>query len=197
MVRIRMRRVGARRQPYYRIVVADQRKSRDGRFIEEIGHYDPRTEPETVKYDKERIVYWLSNGAQPSESVDRFLKRDGIYDALDRHQQGTPLEELFADAAEEAEEEAVAEEVEVEETEEEAAAEDAEEEEAPAAEAADEETEAEAETVAEVDAEAEDAEEEAVAEETEAEDADAEGGETEESVAEAADVDESEDDETA
>lgn len=105
MVRIRMRRVGARRQPYYRIVVADQRKSRNGRFIEEIGHYDPRTEPETVKYDRERVVYWLSNGAQPSDSVQLFLKRDGIYEALSRYQQGTPLEELFEDAAEEAEQE--------------------------------------------------------------------------------------------
>lgn len=104
MVRIRLRRVGARRQPYYRIVVADQRKSRNGRFIEEIGHYNPRTEPETVEYDKRRVVYWLSNGAQPSDSVKLFLKRDGIYEAVSRYQQGTPLEDLFED--EMAEEEA-------------------------------------------------------------------------------------------
>lgn len=185
MVRIRMRRVGARRQPYYRIVVADQRKSRNGRFIEEIGHYDPRTEPETVKYDKERVVYWLSNGAQPSDSVKLFLKRDGIYEALDRHQQGTPLEELFADAAEESEEEVDAE-VEAA-AEEEVDAEEAEEQAAPEAEAAAEEAETDEE------AEAEDAEEEVDAD---ADDADAEADETEEQVEEA-EEDADEDDETA
>ena len=73
MLRIRLRRVGAKKQPSYRIVVADSRAARDGSFIEQIGHYNPRTEPETIKIDGERANYWLSNGATASESVSRFL----------------------------------------------------------------------------------------------------------------------------
>jgi small subunit ribosomal protein S16 len=78
MVRIRLRRVGAKKQPSYRVVVADQRTSRGGRFIEVIGHYDPRTEPETVVIDGERARHWLAEGAQPSEAVARMLQRLGI-----------------------------------------------------------------------------------------------------------------------
>jgi small subunit ribosomal protein S16 len=78
MVRIRLRRVGAKKQPSYRVVVADQRTARDGRFIETIGHYDPRTEPETVVIDGERAHYWLAQGAQPSEAVARMLERLSI-----------------------------------------------------------------------------------------------------------------------
>ncbi|MBN1400071.1 MAG: 30S ribosomal protein S16 [Anaerolineae bacterium] len=78
MVRIRLRRVGAKKQPSYRVVVADQRKARDGRFIETIGHYDPRTEPPTIVIDGERAQYWLAQGAQPSEAVARMLKSLGI-----------------------------------------------------------------------------------------------------------------------
>lgn len=100
MVRIRLRRMGARNQPSYRIVVADQRSPRDGRFIETLGYYNPLSEPETVKYDKARAVYWLSQGAQPSEAVDRWFKKDGIYEALKRYREGTPLEELFPAEAE-------------------------------------------------------------------------------------------------
>lgn len=84
MVRIRLRRVGAKDQPSYRIVVADQRSPRDGRFIEVIGHYNPRTDPETVVVDADRAAYWLSHGAQPSEAVERLLKKGGAYEALAR-----------------------------------------------------------------------------------------------------------------
>jgi small subunit ribosomal protein S16 len=77
MVRIRLRRQGAKKQPSYRVVVADQHAPRDGRIIESIGFYNPRTEPETVQIDVERAKYWLSQGAQPSEGVARLLKAAG------------------------------------------------------------------------------------------------------------------------
>jgi small subunit ribosomal protein S16 len=78
MVRIRLLRVGAIRQPSYRIVVADQRSPRDGRFIEIIGNYNPRTEPATVVVDRERALYWLSQGAQPSDAVARMLEKTSV-----------------------------------------------------------------------------------------------------------------------
>jgi small subunit ribosomal protein S16 len=81
MVRIRLRRQGAKKQPTYRIVVADQRASRDGRILENIGFFNPRTEPETVNIDVERAKYWLGVGAKPSEAVERLLKKAGAYDA--------------------------------------------------------------------------------------------------------------------
>ena len=69
MVKIRLRRMGAKKAPFYRIVVADSRCPRDGRFIEEIGTYDPMAEGENIKIDLERAKYWISNGAQPTETV--------------------------------------------------------------------------------------------------------------------------------
>ncbi len=81
MVRIRLRRQGAKKQPTYRVVVADQRSPRDGRIVENIGFFNPRTEPETVQIDVERARYWLSVGAQPSEAVARLLKAAGAYEA--------------------------------------------------------------------------------------------------------------------
>ncbi|OQA46848.1 MAG: 30S ribosomal protein S16 [Chloroflexi bacterium ADurb.Bin325] len=81
MVRIRLRRQGAKKQPTYRVVVADQHAARDGRIIENIGNYNPRTEPETINIDVERARYWLSVGAQPSETVARLLKVAGAYEA--------------------------------------------------------------------------------------------------------------------
>jgi len=81
MVRIRLRRQGAKKQPTYRVVVADQRSPRDGRIIENIGFFNPRTEPETVTIDVERARYWLGVGAQPSEAVLRLLKQVGAYEA--------------------------------------------------------------------------------------------------------------------
>jgi small subunit ribosomal protein S16 len=76
MVKIRLRRMGAKKNPYYRIVVADSRFPRDGRFIEEIGAYDPLTNPATVSIDAERAKYWLSQGAQPTETVRALLKKN-------------------------------------------------------------------------------------------------------------------------
>ena len=78
MVRIRLRRVGAKKQPSYRVVVADQRSPRDGRFLECIGHYNPRSDPPAVDIDQERASFWLQKGAQPSEAVARMLESLGI-----------------------------------------------------------------------------------------------------------------------
>ena len=78
MVRIRLRRVGAKKQPSYRIIVADSESPRDGRYIENIGHFNPRTEPETVVVEEDRALYWLSVGAQPSDAVRRLLVKTGV-----------------------------------------------------------------------------------------------------------------------
>ena len=75
MVKIRLRRVGAKKAPFYRVVVADSHFARDGRFIEEIGTYDPLTEPATIRIDMERAKYWISNGAQPTDTVRGLLKK--------------------------------------------------------------------------------------------------------------------------
>ena len=77
-VKIRLRRVGAKKAPFYRVVVADSRFPRDGRFIEEIGTYDPNQEPSVIKIDAEKAKQWIANGAQPSESVAKLLKKAGI-----------------------------------------------------------------------------------------------------------------------
>ena len=81
MVRIRLRRMGAKKSPYYRIVVTDKRSPRDGRFIEAIGTYDPNTQPETVNLDLQRATHWLSQGAQASEGAIRILQRANLVDA--------------------------------------------------------------------------------------------------------------------
>ncbi len=75
MVKIRLRRMGAKKAPFYRVVVADSHFPRDGRFIEEIGTYDPLTTPPTVKIDLERAKYWIANGAQPTDTVRGLLKK--------------------------------------------------------------------------------------------------------------------------
>ena len=77
MVKIRLRRMGAKKNPYYRIVVADSRYPRDGRFIEEIGTYNPLVEPAEVKVDAERVQSWIKTGAQPTETVKALLKKAG------------------------------------------------------------------------------------------------------------------------
>ena len=77
-VKIRLRRMGAKKNPYYRIVVADSRYPRDGRFIEEIGTYNPLTSPSEVKVDAEKAKQWLGNGAQPTDTVKALLKKEGI-----------------------------------------------------------------------------------------------------------------------
>ena len=78
MVKIRLRRMGAHKNPYYRIVVADSRYPRDGRFIEEIGYYDPTKEPSEIRVDEEAAKKWLANGAQPTQTVEKILKTAGI-----------------------------------------------------------------------------------------------------------------------
>ncbi|MBN1484425.1 MAG: 30S ribosomal protein S16 [Chloroflexia bacterium] len=78
MVKIRLRRMGAKKQPSYRIVAADSRAPRDGRFLEILGNYNPRTEPATIVIKEERVRHWLSHGAQPTEAVARLLKQQGI-----------------------------------------------------------------------------------------------------------------------
>ena len=78
MVKIRLKRMGQKKAPFYRVVVADQRSPRDGRFIEEIGTYDPNLEPSAIKVDEEAAKKWLANGAQPTEAVAKILKAAGI-----------------------------------------------------------------------------------------------------------------------
>ncbi|MCR4840351.1 MAG: 30S ribosomal protein S16 [Lachnospiraceae bacterium] len=78
MIKIRLKRLGQKKAPFYRIVVSDARSPRDGRFIEEIGTYDPTTEPAAVKVDAEAAKKWLANGAQPTETVTRLFKQAGI-----------------------------------------------------------------------------------------------------------------------
>lgn len=75
-VKIRLRRMGAKKAPFYRIVVADSRFPRDGRFIEEVGYYDPTKNPAIIKFDEEKIQKWLSNGAQPTDTVKSILKNN-------------------------------------------------------------------------------------------------------------------------
>ncbi len=77
-VKIRLRRMGAKKAPFYRVVVADSRYPRDGRFIEQVGTYNPLTEPATVNFDAEKVAKWIANGAQPTDTVKRLLKNKGI-----------------------------------------------------------------------------------------------------------------------
>lgn len=76
-VKIRLRRMGAKKDPFYRIVVADSRYPRDGRFIEELGYYDPTKEPSVLKVDDEKAKSWIANGAQPTDTVKALLKKNG------------------------------------------------------------------------------------------------------------------------
>lgn len=107
MVRIRLRRVGAKKQPSYRVVVADQRTARDGRFIENLGHYNPRTDPPTVEIDEERAKYWLSVGARPSKAVARMLENMGLLGdgeaAPEEEEESEPKEEAAAEKEKEVE----------------------------------------------------------------------------------------------
>ena len=77
-VKMRLRRMGAKKAPFYRIVVADSRYPRDGRFIEEVGYYNPVSEPVQVKIDAEKAKKWLANGAQPTDTVKSLLKKNGV-----------------------------------------------------------------------------------------------------------------------
>ena len=82
MVKIRLRRMGRRNRPFYRVVVADERSPRDGKFIELIGHYNPLTDPETVNIDEEKALKWLRHGAQPTDTVRTLLNKLGIMDKV-------------------------------------------------------------------------------------------------------------------
>ncbi|MCR4779523.1 MAG: 30S ribosomal protein S16 [Ruminiclostridium sp.] len=77
-VKIRLRRMGAKKAPFYRIVVADSRYPRDGRFIEEIGYYDPTKDPSVIKIDNDKAQQWIKNGAQPTDTVKKLLKINGV-----------------------------------------------------------------------------------------------------------------------
>lgn len=99
MVKIRLRRHGKKGQPTYRIIVAEVTSPRDGRFIETLGHYNPRTEPETVVFDQARALYWLSVGAQPTDSVRRFFEREQLFDMLPRVHAGESPEAVVGTAA--------------------------------------------------------------------------------------------------
>ena len=85
--KIRLRRMGAKKNPFYRIVVADARSPRDGRFIEELGYYDPTTKPETIYVDEEKALKWLANGAKPTETAQSLLKKAGIMEKLSAQRQ--------------------------------------------------------------------------------------------------------------
>jgi small subunit ribosomal protein S16 len=99
VVRIRLRRIGSKGQPSYRMIVADVEAPRDGRFLEVVGFYNPRTKPETVQVNEERVLHWLRVGAQPSESATRLLTKYGTLGRFARLQSGEALEVLLAEAA--------------------------------------------------------------------------------------------------
>jgi small subunit ribosomal protein S16 len=98
MVKIRLRRTGAKKNPHYRVVAADSRAPRDGRFIEILGHYNPRTDPVTFKVDKERVTYWLSVGAQPTDPVKRLLNNLGTLDSSVKPENSAEPAQPLADA---------------------------------------------------------------------------------------------------
>ncbi len=110
MLRIRLRRTGKKKQPHYRVVVADQRAPRDGDFVEVLGHYNPRTQPSTLVLNEERVKHWLSVGAQPSETVHRVLHKAGLTDIEPpkRVTKQSRAEREAAEAAARAEQEAAA-----------------------------------------------------------------------------------------
>lgn len=97
MVRIRLRRVGAKKQPSYRVVVANSKSPRDGRFIESIGFYNPRTDPPVFNVKEDRALHWLDKGAQPSEAVLRLLNKAGTMEKFERMKAGEKLEELLTE----------------------------------------------------------------------------------------------------
>lgn len=100
MIRIRLRRVGAKKQPSYRVVVADSRSPRDGRFIERLGWYNPRTDPPSFAIREERALYWLSVGAQPTDAVTRLLKKMGTVEKFERVKAGISIDEILTQVTE-------------------------------------------------------------------------------------------------
>jgi len=100
MVRIRLRRIGLKGQPSYRIVAADKESPRDGRFLEILGFYNPRTEPTTLTVKEDRVFHWMKNGAKPTESVAQLFKSAGVEARWERFKKGEDLETLIKEAAE-------------------------------------------------------------------------------------------------
>jgi small subunit ribosomal protein S16 len=98
MVRIRLRRTGSRGQPSYRIVVADKESPRDGRFLEIVGFYNPRTEPGTLEIKEDRVYEWMNNGALPTDSVAQLFKTSGTTERYERQKKGESVEVLLAEA---------------------------------------------------------------------------------------------------
>ncbi len=99
MVRIRLRRTGSKGQPSFRIVVADKESPRDGRFLEIVGFYNPRTEPSTLEMKEDKIYEWMGKGAQPSDSVAQLFKTSGLTERYERFKAGEKIETLLAEAA--------------------------------------------------------------------------------------------------
>jgi len=98
MVRIRLRRIGLKGQPSYRVVAADKESPRDGRFLEILGYYNPRTQPATLSLKEERVYEWMKNGALPTESVAQLFKSAGVMDRFARFKAGESVETLVAEA---------------------------------------------------------------------------------------------------
>lgn len=88
MVRIRLMRMGGKKKPFYRVTVADSRSPRDGRFIETLGHYDPRSEPSLIELDEEKALEWLRKGAQPSDQVRKLMQIKGIWQKFEEEKSG-------------------------------------------------------------------------------------------------------------
>jgi small subunit ribosomal protein S16 len=99
MVRIRLRRVGSKRQASFRIIAADKESPRDGRFLEIIGHYNPRTQPATVTVQEDRVYEWINKGAQLSNSVEQVFRTHGTLARIERMKKGEDVAVLLAEAA--------------------------------------------------------------------------------------------------
>ncbi len=98
MVRLRLRRIGLKGQPTYRIVAADSESPRDGRFLEILGFYNPRTQPATISLKEDRVFHWMKNGALPTESVGQVFKSAGTMDRWERFKKGESVETLVQEA---------------------------------------------------------------------------------------------------
>ncbi len=100
MVKLRLRRTGLRNQPSYRVIATEKESPRDGRFLEILGSYNPRTNPFTFEVAEDRIYYWLGKGAQPSESVAKLFNAVGLMDRFNKVKAGEPVEEVLEEAKE-------------------------------------------------------------------------------------------------
>ncbi len=98
MVRIRLRRTGLKKQASFRIVAANEESPRDGKFLEILGFYNPRTDPPTIEVQEDRVYYWMGNGAQPSDSVTKLFNSIGLLDRFARYKSGEPMETLLEEA---------------------------------------------------------------------------------------------------